>query len=156
MDSTRDLTDAALSAICRKCPNIEYISIDGNDKCKGHIGGTALDTLRVDKKLAKGLRVLHLVDQSSCLDKAVKALPKARKKLEITVGDTNKWGDGTIGTYLGGKTNVEFGGFGRGFGGGFGRWYSKPSQKYKRFSLPTLKCVRVSAHIQAFFHIPVQ
>jgi hypothetical protein len=116
MDSARDLTDAALSAICQNCPNIEYISIDGNDKCKGHIGGTALDMLRADKKLAKGLQVLHLVDQSSCLDKAVKALSKARKKLEITVGDTNKWGDGTIDKYLGGKTDVAVGGF------GFGRW----------------------------------
>ncbi|TVY83491.1 hypothetical protein LSUE1_G004863 [Lachnellula suecica] len=117
MDSARDLTDAALSAICQNCPNIEYISIDGNDKCKGHIGGTALDTLRADKKLAKELRVLHLVDQSSSLDKAVKALSKARKKLELTVGDTDKWGDGTIDKYRAGKVDVEFGGF-----GGFSRW----------------------------------
>lgn len=113
MDSARDLTDAALSAICRNCPNIEYISIVGNDKCKGHISGTALDELKADKKLGKKLRVLSLVDQSSCLDKAVKALSKARKKLEISVGDTYKWGDGTIDIYLGGKMDVDFGGFGR-------------------------------------------
>ena len=118
IDSGRDLTDAALSAICQNCPKIEYISIDGNDKCQGHIGGTALDMLRADKKLAKGLRVLHLVDQSSSLEKAVKALSKARKKLEITVGDTDKWGGGTIDKYLGGKMDV-LGGCGF---GGFGRW----------------------------------
>lgn len=118
MDSARDLTGAALLAICRNCPNIEFISIDGNDKCQGHIGGTALDTLRADKKLAKELRVLHLVDQSSSSDKAVKALSKARKKLEITVGDTDKWGDGTIDKYLGGKMDVLGG---SGFGG-FGAW----------------------------------
>lgn len=115
MDSVRDLTDAALSAICRNFLRIEYISIDGNDKCKGRISGTAFNALKVDKKLAKELRVLHLVDQSSCLDKAVKALSKARRKLEITVGDTDKWGDGTIDKYLGGKMDVNFGG--RGFGG---------------------------------------
>lgn len=120
MDSARNVTDAGLSAICRNCPNIEYISIAGNDKCKGHIGGKALYELKTDRKLAKGLRVLHLVDQASCLDKAVKALSKSRKKLVITVGDTDKWGDGIIEKYLGGKTNLDFGGFG-GFGG-FGRW----------------------------------
>jgi hypothetical protein len=99
-------------AICQNCPNIEYISIDGNDKCQGHISGTALDTLKADKTLAKELRVLHLVDQSSYLEKAVKALSKARKRLEITVGETSKWGDGTITEYLGGKMDVNWSGFG--------------------------------------------
>lgn len=95
-------------AICQNCPNIEYISIVGNDKCQGHISGTVLDTLKADKTLAKELRVLHLVDQSSYLEKAV----KARKRLEITVGETSKWGDGTITEYLGGKMDVNWGGFG--------------------------------------------
>jgi hypothetical protein len=122
MDSARDLTGEALLSICQNCPNIEYISISGNDKCKGHIDGTALNTLKADKKLAKGLRVLHLVDQGSgSLDKSAKALSKARKKLEITLGDTNKWGDGTIDTYLGGKMDVEFDSFGS-RSGGFGWW----------------------------------
>jgi hypothetical protein len=84
--------------------------------------------LRADKRLAKGLRVLHLVDQYSGLDKALNALSKSRKKLQIKLGDTDKWGDGEISKYLGGKADFDFGhqsgyGFtGFGLGGGFGRW----------------------------------
>jgi hypothetical protein len=77
--------------------------------------------LKADKKLAKGLRVPHLVDQGSSLDKSAKALSKAIKKLQITLGDTNKWGDGTIETYLGEKIDVEADGFGP-RSGGFGWW----------------------------------
>ncbi|KAG0651730.1 hypothetical protein D0Z07_2111 [Hyphodiscus hymeniophilus] len=117
MESARDLMDAALLAICRNCPNVEYISIDGNGKKKGHIGGTALDTLRADKKLAKELRVLHLVDQPWSLNIAAMALSRSRKKLEIRTGDTHKWGDGIIGKCLGGKMDFDC-------GWGFARWYS--------------------------------
>jgi hypothetical protein len=105
MDSACDLTDAGLSAICRNCPNIEFISINRNDKCRDHIGGTALDVLRVDKKLASRLEVLGLIDQSGGLVKAVKKLGSARKGLEITLGKTRKWGDGTIEKFVGG-TNI--------------------------------------------------
>lgn len=126
VDSARYLTDAALLAICRNCPNIEDITINGNDKIKGQISGTALDVLRADKKLAKELRVLDLQDQGTSFEKAVKALSKARKKLEITMGDTNKWGGGTIDTYRGGKTGLNYSGGKKGIDytslGGFGRW----------------------------------
>jgi len=47
----------------------------------------------------------------------VKALSKARKKLELTVGDISKWGDGTIDKYMGRKLGVDFGKF-----GWFGGW----------------------------------
>ncbi|EPE26443.1 hypothetical protein GLAREA_02356 [Glarea lozoyensis ATCC 20868] len=109
MDSARDLTGARLLAMCRNCPNIEYISIDGNDKCKGHVGGTALDALSVVKKMAKGLRVLHLVDQGAGLEKEAKKLSKARKGLEITLGETKKWGNGSAEKFVGGKSNLNFG-----------------------------------------------
>ncbi|KAJ9604717.1 hypothetical protein H2200_010831 [Cladophialophora chaetospira] len=105
LDSATRLTDDSLLAFLKHCPLLRTIGISGNDKATGKITGkTAFVALKVSKGLAKNLKKLELVDQY--LDtKALSALTRARKGLEIVEGSSGeKWYNcGTISTWRGGK-----------------------------------------------------
>ncbi|KAI4276471.1 MAG: hypothetical protein L6R38_005661 [Xanthoria sp. 2 TBL-2021] len=99
------LSDDSLLAFFTHCPDLRYISIDGNDRVSGSVKGPALDALREQPNLGKKLDTVRLADQPEYNQKfntAIKKVSAARKKLVIQVGCTGRGWLG-VNTYIAGK-----------------------------------------------------
>lgn len=81
----------SLLAFTTNCVHIKRIAISGHDKCKGRVTSVGLKALQKDKRIAKELVCLDLMDKRVGA-KECSALSKARKGLAIRMGETA--GDG--------------------------------------------------------------
>ena len=93
LESSIDLTDRAMLSLVNYCPQLQWLTMSGHDKRKGHLRGSVLDDLRQHPCLGKNLKQLCLADQGHgiAFGKAVKQLSAARRTLRIQTGETGKW-----------------------------------------------------------------
>ncbi|KAK7693994.1 hypothetical protein QCA50_003570 [Cerrena zonata] len=117
LDSTTQLTDAALQGICQACPKLESLRITGHDKSSGSIRGSSMKFLAEHPEVAPKLKQLILYDQSyynTEFQKALKKLSTTRKRLAITTGETcsSSWRDtSSTSVTLNGKLIYDQGGW---------------------------------------------
>lgn len=91
MESASNIKDDAFAALLKGCPELEYLSISGNDKVSGSLSDKSLKLLQTDTTLVPNLRKLYIVDQRMSKKMAEK-LVKGRPQLYVQGGESD--GDG--------------------------------------------------------------
>ncbi|KZW01621.1 hypothetical protein EXIGLDRAFT_46296 [Exidia glandulosa HHB12029] len=109
LDGCHNLTDASMFSIINRCHDLRFLSLGGRGG--GRLRGAAFEHLAAHRNIVPRLAKIHFLDHTfhrDRMERAIKALSKARPFLPIVTGDSDEKEPMPFSVWRAGKMTMQF------------------------------------------------